>query len=60
MRRGMRAAEDVHRKKGEIEADEEEPEIPLGLRLVQHVARHLREPVVDGREQREDGAPIST
>ena len=49
-------AEDVHREEGEVEADEREPEVELAEPLVVHPAGHLREPVVDPGEDREDGA----
>ena len=50
-------AGNVHEVEGEMEADQEEPEVPLAQRLAQHAAGHLGIPVVEGGEDREeDGA----
>ena len=48
--------EDVHREERHVEADEEQPEIPLAEPLAQHAAGDLREPVVERAEQREHRA----
>ena len=55
--RHAQQAGDVHEVEGEMEADEEEPEVPLAELLRHHAAGHLRVPVVEGRkEHEEDGA----
>ncbi len=43
-------AEDVHREEGEIEADEENPEIQFSERFVHHAPGHFREPVIKRAE----------
>src|SRR5262249_40580019 len=49
--------DDVHRKEREVEEDEGAPEVQMPEGHVRHPAEHLGEPVVDGREGAEDGAP---
>ena len=44
----------MHEVEGEMEADEEEPEVPLAERLAHHAAGDLGVPVVEGAEERED------
>ena len=46
-------ADDVHRPEGQVEEDEGHPEVQAAQALVVHPARHLREPVVDAGEDRE-------
>src|SRR5437762_3454129 len=46
----------VHREEGRVEADERQPEMQLPEPLVVHAAGHLREPVVDPGEDREQRA----
>src|SRR5665213_4448768 len=55
--RHTQQAWDVHEVEGEMEADQEEPEMPLAQCLAHHPARHLGIPVVKRTEKREhDGA----
>ena len=42
--------------KVEVEEDERRPEVPLAQALVVHAPGHLREPVVDAREDRHQRA----
>ena len=49
-------ADVVHREERQVEADERQPEVQLAEPLVVHPAGHLREPVVDAREDREHRA----
>ena len=55
-----RHAEDsrnMHKVKREMEADEEDPEVPFAEFLIEHAAGYLRVPVVEGGENHEeDGA----
>src|SRR5262249_59408046 len=44
---------DVHRDEGQVEADDEQPEVPASETLAQHPAGYLGEPVVERREDRE-------
>ncbi len=44
------------REEHQVHADERDPEVQLADALVVHVAAHLREPVVPGREDGEDRA----
>ena len=44
---------DVHGRKRQVEADQEQPEVPAAERFAQHEPAHLGEPVVDRREDRE-------
>ena len=47
----------MHEIKGEMEADQEEPEVPLAERLAHHPACHFRVPVVErAKERKHDGA----
>ena len=48
--------QDVHREERQVEPDEHQHELDLAQGLVEHPAGHLREPVVDPREDAEDGA----
>ena len=48
--------DDVHREERAVEEDERQEEVDLAQRLVHHPAEHLREPVVDRREDAEDAA----
>src|SRR5579864_5094572 len=45
---------DMHEVECQVEADDENPEVQLAERLVVHLSRHLREPVVKGSEETED------
>ena len=47
---------DMHEVEGQVEADDEKPEVQLAERLAVHLPRHLREPVVKGSKQREEDA----
>src|SRR5215471_771207 len=47
----------VHRVKGQVEADEEEGDVPEAELLIQHSPGGLREPVVDPAEYTEQHAP---
>src|SRR5204862_434017 len=47
-------AEVVHREEGGVEAHERQPEVEPPELLVVHPTGHLREPVVDAREDREE------
>ena len=49
-------ADHVHRGERRVEEDERRPEVQLAEALVVHPARHLREPVVDAGEDREQRA----
>src|SRR3546814_16081428 len=40
----------------DVHADEENPEMQLAQELAVHPARHLREPVIEAGEEREDRA----
>ena len=40
----------------QVEADDEQPEVPLAQRLAQHSPGHLGEPVVERAEDREEDA----
>src|SRR3546814_15961638 len=40
----------------DVHADEEDPEMQLAQELAVHPARHLREPVIEAGEEREDRA----
>ena len=51
-----REAQDVHREERQVEADEHQHELDLAQGLVEHPAGHLREPVVDAREDAEHRA----
>ena len=42
----------MHEVEGEMESNDEEPEVPLAQRLAHHPARHLRVPVVEGAKER--------
>src|SRR5262249_39297905 len=44
---------EVQRVEREVEADDEQPEMPAAERLVEHPAGGLGEPVIDAGEQRE-------
>jgi hypothetical protein len=44
----------VHREEQQVRADEEDPESNLAGPVEQHLPRHLREPVVEAGEDRED------
>ena len=47
----------MHEIEGEMEANEEEPEMPLAELVAKHSAGHLRIPVVErGEDHEEDGA----
>jgi hypothetical protein len=46
----------VHRAEREVHADDHEPEVPACPTLVEHLAEHLRPPVVDAGEEAEHGA----
>ena len=55
--RHSQQAGNVHEVEGEMEADEEQPEVPLAQLLAQHAAGDLRVPVVErGKEHEENGA----
>src|SRR5659263_126007 len=43
--------DDEHREEGDVEADEDQRPCEAGDLLVQHLPRHLREPVVEPREE---------
>ena len=47
-------AEDVHREEAPLKKMKVSTEVDLAQRLVHHPAEHLREPVVDAGEDRED------
>src|SRR3546814_20927745 len=49
-------AEQVLREERQVEADEEQPELPLAEALVEQAAEHLRPPVEEPREDREHDA----
>ena len=44
----------VHEVEGEVEADQEQPEMPFAQSFAQHAAGHLRIPVVEGGEEHEE------
>src|SRR5258708_4236868 len=46
----------MHEIEGQMEPDEEEPEVQLAERLVVHSSGRLWEPVVEGRENIEENA----
>ena len=46
----------MHEVEGQMEADDEKPEMQLAERLVVHSSGHLREPVVEGAEESEENA----
>src|SRR4029077_15784043 len=48
--------EEVLRHEGDVEADEEDPELPLAETLVELPPEHLRPPVEEAREDREHDA----
>ena len=48
--------QEVHREERDVEEDERQPEMDLGELLVVHVARPLRDPIVDPPEEREQRA----
>src|SRR5579884_1038005 len=47
-------AEYLHGEEGQVQTDEEEPELYVAQAFAQHPACHLGEPVVDGREDGKD------
>jgi hypothetical protein len=47
---------DVHREERDVEEHEHEPEVPAAEPLVEQAARDLREPVIEGGEEREENA----
>src|SRR5579864_6223127 len=47
---------DVHEVEGQMEADDEKPEMQFAQRLAVHLPRHLREPVVKRSEESEENA----
>src|SRR3546814_7173166 len=49
-------AQEVHREEHHVHADEEDPEMELAEELVVHLARHLREPVIEAGEEAEHRA----
>ena len=49
-------ADEVQRHEREVEADEQEPELPLAEALVEESSEHLRPPVEEAGEDREDDA----
>ena len=55
--RHAQQAGNVHEVEGEMEADDEEPEVPLAELLREHAAGHLRIPVIEGgKDHEENGA----
>src|SRR6202022_5139532 len=42
----------MHKVEGQMESNDEQPEVPLPQRLAQHPPRHLRIPVVEGAKER--------
>src|SRR3546814_5228125 len=46
----------VHRKEGQVEADEQQPEAPAAQPLREGFPARRRYPVIEGAEQREDHA----
>ena len=42
----------MHWEKGDVHADEEQPEIPFSQTLAQHPSGDLREPEIESAEQR--------
>src|SRR4029077_10150300 len=47
---------DVHEVEGQVEADDEKPEMQVAQPLAVHLPRHLREPVVERTKKSEDNA----
>src|SRR5229473_7486948 len=47
---------DVHEIEGQVEADQEEPEMQFAERFAVHLSRHFRKPVVKGSEKSEENA----
>src|SRR6266851_9499600 len=47
---------DMHEVEGQVEADQEKPEMQFAERFAVHLPRHLREPVVKGPEKSEEDA----
>src|SRR3546814_11807964 len=53
----FRSTQPVLDQEGQVEADEEQPEVQLAQALVEHLARHLGPPEVEPGEHREhDGS----
>ena len=50
-------AGDVHEIEGEMETDDEKPEVPAAQSFREHAAGHLRIPVIEGREDHEENRP---
>src|SRR6266567_31112 len=48
--------QDVHGEEGEVEADQHQPELDLSQAFAEQLAGYLGEPVVDARENAQDGA----
>src|SRR5579875_2824382 len=46
----------MHREESQVCANQEKPELDLSQRLIEHLASHLRKPVEEAREDREDRA----
>ncbi len=44
----------MHKVEGYVETDHEQPEMPFAQALVEHLARHLGEPVIETSEEAED------
>ena len=54
MRRGMPSnPAKCMRIESQMEADDQQPEVPFSKRFAEHPARCLREPVIDAAEKRE-------
>src|SRR3990172_4484636 len=52
-------ADEVHPEKDAIKTDQRYPEVDLAPALVQHAAKHLREPVIPPREQAKQRHPAN-
>ena len=50
----------MHREKGEIGADEEQPKVPYPYALAEHASSDLRKPIIQAAEQRQTAPPIKT
>ena len=52
--------QEVLREEGQVDANEEEPEVDLRTEIGNLVARHFAEPIVEASKDREDSAKCAT